>query len=562
MRVTDTGTTVPYIVNSTISTVTVGGFGVTLMGSSPAIDSGQTETLTATAISGSPSYTYTWTGAGASVCDTTTASTTDVCPVSPTTSVPTTEPYSVSVTDSASHTQAASLNVQVNPAPTATFTPILSVLDSGEIETYQLTVNGGTGPFNVQLINMSGITPVPTGISTVILSPGGSGGLSFLTGAIGSFTYNAAIIDEGTTPNYAFITSQSTIKVNEALGSLFAAIPNSIDVGQLSTLTASIHGGTPPYTYNFIVVNSNSVTAFQQFNGPTSSQSSNAVFTATSSGVGPDNVYVEVRDSTSNPGGACTGANGCETLSNTMIVYALPAVTIPTNVDVDLGQTFTLSTVVVNPGSGTYAFQWYNMTSGNAITGATASTYSAPANSLGTFTYNVMITDSNNGMSVSNIATVIVSDTLGVSIAPSAASPVTGDSETLTASVSRGTAPFTYTFFNTTSGNALVMTGCTGNTCTFTTNALGSFSYDVGVTDNSAASPETANSAIASITVTSVPSGSGGGGSGGNGGGNGGGGGGGSNSGSTGEARKAERAAERSSRPCCRTRTTTRPAGR
>ena len=62
MQVTDTGTTVFEVINSTSTFVTVGQFGVALTGSSPVIDSGQTEVLTATAQGGTPPYTYTWTG--------------------------------------------------------------------------------------------------------------------------------------------------------------------------------------------------------------------------------------------------------------------------------------------------------------------------------------------------------------------------------------------------------------------------------------------------------------------------------------------------------------------
>ena len=494
MQVTDTGTTVPYITNSTLASVTVGQFGAALVPSTTVLDSGQSDILVATATGGTQPYTYVWTGPGTSSCNIVTSNTVVACVVSPTTAFPTEITYSVTITDATSTSQSGSTNLVVNPTPTATFTPAETVLDSGEVESYLIGVNGGTGPFHITLYNVTG--HVLTGYSTTILSPGESGGIGFIVGATGQFTYNAVITDQGTGVAYVFNTISNTIVVNAALGSLLTVVPKSVDVGSAlpSTLTASISGGTAPYTFNFIVINGGNM-VFDQLNGPTSIKGSAAQFTAHTNATGTDTVDVVVRDATSNPTGSCTPINGCETLTNTTSVYTMPTVTAaPTSQAEEAGNTITLTATVGNAGSGIVSYQWYNGTLSSPVSGETNPTYTATAGALGTYNYFVVVTDSDGGTGQSNTGSVMVTAAptpTAITVTPSSATIDTGFSTTLSATASGG------------SGTGYVYTWYTGSVCSGTplstlVSPTATTSYCVSVTDSLS---DPAGTGVETVTV-------------------------------------------------------------
>ena len=164
----------------------------------------------------------------------------------------------VIVTDSANVPETAnsvySANIVVDPAPSITLTPSNTVLDSGQTETYTMQVSGGTGPFNVELYNITGSKSVG---NVIISSPGGSNTISFTVNSLTSntFTYNAIATDTGTTTPYVFSSTSNTITVNPALSVLISPTSNTLDANQVLSLATTVNGGTPSFTIGYTLSN-------------------------------------------------------------------------------------------------------------------------------------------------------------------------------------------------------------------------------------------------------------------------------------------------------------------
>ncbi len=104
--------------------------------------------------------------------------------------------------------------ININSAPTVTLSPSASSLSPGQTETFTITVNGGTGPFNALLYNITGSKQ--QGSNVVISSPGGSNTISFVANAVGTFTFNAVVTDTGTTAPFTVNSANSVITVSAA----------------------------------------------------------------------------------------------------------------------------------------------------------------------------------------------------------------------------------------------------------------------------------------------------------------------------------------------------------
>jgi hypothetical protein len=89
-----------------------------------------------------------------------------------------------------------------------------------------------------------------------------------------------------------------------------------------------------------------------------------------------------------------------------------------------------------------------------------------------------------------------------VTVSPSSVSVPSGTSFTLTANVGGGTSPYTYQWYNATSGTGIPIASATSSTYTATAgSAAGTFDYYVTVTD-SESPPQTAQSPNSVVTVT------------------------------------------------------------
>jgi hypothetical protein len=212
----------------------------------------------------------------------------------------------------------------------------------------------------------------------------------------------------------------------------------------------------------------------------------------TPSSAGSHTVYVKVTDSATSPVTAASGAGG-------VTVNAALSVTIsPASVTLDVGQSQLLT---ANPVGGTLplAYQWY--LGGVPVQGATSAVWTFVPESAGTYAIYVVVTD---GASVaqnnqSSTLQVTVNSAPSVAISPSSVTLDVGQSQTFTASVSGGTASFSYQWYL----NNSAVSGATSSSWTFAPSFAGSYTVYLDVTD-SVGVVAISNSVL--ITVNMAPS--------------------------------------------------------
>jgi hypothetical protein len=221
------------------------------------LDSGQSYTISiALPTTGTPPYAYSWAVANGYSCPgfSNPGNVTSFTYSASATSSATCE-FSATITDSATTPEsytAATPAITVNPAPTISLSPSNTLLDSGQTETYTLSISGGTGPFNAMLWNATGNKQMG---SNVIIQPSGSNAVSFAVNSptsANAFEFNAIAYDTGTAQPFVFNSPQNTIIVNNALnaGAITPSAP-IIDDEHSITLTANPSGGTTPYAYQW-----------------------------------------------------------------------------------------------------------------------------------------------------------------------------------------------------------------------------------------------------------------------------------------------------------------------
>ena len=140
-------------------------------------------------------------------------------------------------------------SIIVNTDPSLHIFPSNTILDAGQEETYFISVSGGTGPFNVELYNIT--SGKQAGANAIIDSPGGTNTITFLTSNTGTFSFNAIGIDEGS-QSYKFTSSPNSIRVNTDLQTPQIFPGNGVYYpGQEINMSVSVSGGTTPYSYQW-----------------------------------------------------------------------------------------------------------------------------------------------------------------------------------------------------------------------------------------------------------------------------------------------------------------------
>jgi hypothetical protein len=268
--------TTPVTFNAVASTITVNpALTVSISPTNNKLDVPQTLSLTTTVSGGTPNFGIAYSGNG--LCGTLSATSNTLSSDGSNTIVFTPNSaitsnclftLTATVTDNATthSTATATSTINVYPQPSVTLTPSNTVLDSGQTETYTITVYNGIGPFNVELYNITGSEVQVSNV--IISSPGGSNTLAFTVNSPTSgntFEYNAIVTDNGASTPYVFNSISNTITVDTAPYITLTVTPaNSLMYGTPFTVNAVINGGTGNFAvYWFVNGNalpSNSVT--------------------------------------------------------------------------------------------------------------------------------------------------------------------------------------------------------------------------------------------------------------------------------------------------------------
>ena len=379
----------------------------------------------------------------------------------------------------------------VRQALSVSVSPTSWTMDMGQSKTFTASASGGSGTYPSYQWYVNGIAQSGATASTFSYSPASTGSHSITVTVTDSLCV--------TSPQSIGVT----VTVNSALvAPTVSASKSTVDQGQTSALSSTaVTTGTSPYTYQWLEKAPGAGT-YSAISGATSSGYS--FVTSGSTTIGSWSFELQVTDSASTPVVVTSAAAS-------VVVNAAPTASVsPTSWTMDVGQSTTF-TATASGGSGTYtSYQWY--VNGLLAQSGTASMMPFTPESSGTYSITATVTDSLGVTSApSSAATVTVNASPTVSIAP--VGPLTmdaGQAQTFTATASGGSGTISYQWYL--DGSAI--SGATSSTYSFS-ESVGSYSVTCTVTD-SASTPVTSppsnavsitvNSALVAPTVTSTPS--------------------------------------------------------
>src|SRR5881396_702319 len=429
--------------------------------SSPQV--GQTVSFTGSASGGTSPYSYSWsfgdgsTGTGSSVTHTyaSTGSFTIVLTVSDSSSPQQTTTSQQSITVSSTP-----------PALTASFTYSPSSPQAGQQVTFTASASGGTTPYTFSWSFGDGSTGTGSSVTHSYSSPG-------------SFTVTLTVKDSSSPQQTA--SSQHTVTVSSASPTLttsFTYSPSSPEVGQQVTFTATVSGGTSPYSYSWNFGDGATGTGSSVAHAYTSAGTFIVALTVKDSGSPQQTASSQQSITVSNPPPTLTAS----------FTYS------PSSPQAGQQVTFTASAI---GGTTPYTFSW---SFGDGSTG-TGSSVTHSYSSFGSFTVTLTVKDSSSPQQTATSQnTVTVSSpppTLAASFTFSPSSPQAGQQVTFAASATGGTTPYSYTW---TFGDG--STG-TGSSVTHTYSSAGS--YTVTLTAKDSGSPQQTATSQNTVTVTSPP---------------------------------------------------------
>src|SRR5947208_3107979 len=319
------------------------------------------------------------------------------------------------------------------PALAASFsyTPINP--STGQSVTLTATAAGGVGPYTFNWNFGDG----STGSGSAVTHTYGQGA---------TFTVKVTAIDAA--QNIATSTQQVTI--TSALTSTFTFSPSTITPGSPISFTATVSGGTSPYSYSWSF-------------GDGSTGTGASVTHAYLSG-GNFTVTLTVKDSGSPQQTAIS-----QKLVKIPTSLATSFVFNPSSPEVGLQITFTGS---ASGGTAPYGFSWAFGDGGSSSANPAAHSYS----STGSFTVTLTVRDA-NGATATSSQTVPVASAPSVSFNYSPTTPEAGSPATFTSTTTGGVGPFTMIWFFGDGGTS------NANPTTHTYATSGSFTANVTATD-------------------------------------------------------------------------------
>ena len=396
-------------------------------------------------------------------------------------------------------------------APTVKVSPVTVDVGQSAMLSVVTDVSGGTGPYSYQWMSEA-----PGASSYSALGSVTSSASSPSTGALSLGTWKFELVVSDAT--LASVTSNVvSVTVNGAFVAPTVKVsPVTVDVGQSATLSVvtDVSGGTGPYSYQWMseAPGASSYSALGSVTSSASSPSTGAL------SLGTWKFELVVSDATL-----------ASVTSNVVSVTVNGAFVAPTvkvsPVTVDVGQSATLSVVTdVSGGTGPYSYQWMSEAPGASsysALGSVTSSASSPSTgalSLGTWKFELVVSDATLASVTSNVVSVTVNAAF---VAPTVkVSPVTvdvGQSATLSVvtGVSGGTGPFSYQWMSEAPGASSysALGSATSSASSPSTGALslGTWKFELVVSDATLASVTsnvvsvTVNGAFVAPTVTVSP---------------------------------------------------------
>ncbi len=424
------------------------------------VESGQTVQLTTTAGGGTPGYSYAWQQNGTPISG---APNGAVLNYTQYHSAPAPYLVSVVVTDSKGSTVTAGpASITVTPGPAVALTANRTTVDGGQKIGLSAVASGGSGTFPTYDWMLNG----------TIFSSGAS---PTATWTAPSHTFTGSLGVKVLDSLGGAAVASATVNVYATPGVLLTlSAPGPIDVLSAITLTATATGGAPPQTFAFL---QNGTTTLQTGAGNTCPW--------TPSGPGTYTLAVKLTDGL---------GFSASSLPQTVTVYPNPYVSIglPSASSVDAGA---LVTVQATAGGGTAPLSFAWTLNGAVVSGATSATLKFKAAAPGTDRLSVQVTDGVGRTATSTQVSLTVNPDPTLTIQGST-TVVAGQTDTLSAMTTGGTAPFRFVWTGTT--DAATDNSGVSN---FSSSSTGTYPVTVVASDSGGGSV----TGIINITVTPAP---------------------------------------------------------
>jgi hypothetical protein len=363
--------------------------------------------------------------------------------------------------------------------------PASVALDLCQAQTFNSSASGETLPYKYQWY-----------LDSIAISGANDTSWTFAPSSAGSYAICLKVTDAA---NVTATSNIAAVTVNSALSVSVSPSSVALDVGQSKTFTATASGGSGTYSsYEWYVDGQ-----------PQSDQTSKFAYSSSAGSQGAYSITATVTDS--------LGVTSPHSSSATITVNpALVAPAVKSSPDiVDQRQTSVLSnTSMVTSGTSPYSYQWFEIAPGGSYiavgSGLSFSFVTSNATVTGNWSFILQVTDSAGEAVNSSTVSVLVNAALvALNVMSSASTTDQGQTSILnSSSVTTGTSPYTYQWFDMTPGASTysVIDGAILASYSFVTSGsttTGVWYFELDVTDATGA---TATSNAVAVTVNTVPS--------------------------------------------------------
>ncbi len=462
-----------------VSVVTVTPLSINLAANPGTIYTNASSTLTATVSGGTPGYTYSFSGPGTITPNGNTATVSGLpagsysfTVVARDATLPVSQSISQTVTINVNALPPAALSMQISASPSTiltTGTTTLAVNASGGKPPYSYSFSGpGTIVQNGNIATVSGL---PVGVQTFTVT-----------------LRDADEVSNQRTSQTVSVTVNAVPVVVSSLSLTASASPTTILTSGTTTLSANASGGTPGYSYSF--------------SGPGTIAQNGNIATVSGLPVGVQTFTVTVRDA-----GVPSNQQMSQVVSVT--VNAVPVVVSSLSLTASANPTTILTsgstTLSALASGGTPGYSYSFSGPGTIVQSGNIATVSGLPVGVQSFTVVARDATTSANQQVSQVVSVtvnavpVVVTSLSLTASASPTTILTSGTTTLSATVSGGTLPYSYSF----SGPGIISQSGT-TTATVSSLSVGVQSFTVTVKDATVPLSQSI-SQVVSVTVTAVP---------------------------------------------------------